>query len=117
MCDSFEDVTRYCPEILNECYAVIQGQIKRGIVKRVSKQRLYSTNHQIHYMPLHPVIQRGRSITKVRVVYDSSVKLNESYLSACLLMTALIPKPFDFFNMFSKQLYCIDDRYSIARPF
>ena len=54
-------------------------------------------------MPHHPVIKRGRSTTKVRVVYDGSARFSESHLSLndCLQTGPnLIPKLFDILICF-----------------
>ena len=54
-------------------------------------------------MPHHPVIKRGRSTTKVRVVYDGSARFSESHLSLndCLQTGPnLIPKLFDILIRF-----------------
>ena len=71
------------PEILKEYDAVIQDQLKRGIVERV-----VSTNDipgEVHYLPHHPVIRQAKTTTKVRVVYDASAKTgSNSSLNECL---------------------------------
>ena len=71
------------PEILKEYDAVIQDQLKRGIVERV-----VSTNDipgEVHYQPHHPVIRQAKTTTKVRVVYDASAKTGSNpSLNECL---------------------------------
>ena len=71
------------PEILKEYDAVIQDQLKRGIVERV-----VSTNDipgEVHYLPHHPVIRQAKTTTKVRVVYDASAKTGSNpSLNECL---------------------------------
>ena len=64
--------------ILDEYHQVIQDQLEKGIIERVSMQHPGKVNH---YMPHHPVIRRERSTTKVRVVYDGSAKCSGSNLS------------------------------------
>ena len=65
------------PEILCEYDCVIQEQLEKGIIKRTPICQNDEEKEPIHYMPHHPVIQRGRSTTKVRVVYDGSAKSKE----------------------------------------
>lgn len=91
------------PEVLHEYQGVIEDQFKKGIVEEVTKQKSDCNSPAVHYMPHHPVIKRGRSTTKVRVVYDGSARFSESHLSLndCLQTGPnLIPKLFDILIRF-----------------
>ena len=69
-------------------------------------------------MPHHPVIQRGHSTTKVRVVYDGSAKLSDTNLrlNDCLQTAPnLISKLFDILICFcSRHIALTED---IEKPF
>ena len=87
-------------DILDEYHYVIQDQLEKGIIERVSMQHPGKVNH---YMPHHPVIRKERSTTKMRVVYDGSAKCSGSSLSLndCLQTGPnLIPKLFDVLARF-----------------
>ena len=60
------------PEVLKEYHAVIQEQLKAGIVKRV-EEAVAGEVGEVHYLPHHPVVRQDRQTTKVRVVYDAPV--------------------------------------------
>jgi len=55
------------PEILMEYHAVIQEQLKGGIVERV-KEVVAGEVGEVHYLPHHPLVRLDRQTTKVRVV-------------------------------------------------
>ena len=73
------------PYLLEMYSAVIQEQLERGIIEKVSNESEQGTVK--HYIPHHAVITSTKSTTKVRVVYDGSAKtkqtnksLNEVYI-------------------------------------
>ena len=74
---------RQSPEILAEYNSIIQSQLKQGIVKLVNSPT-EEKNHRVHYLPHHAVIRRSATTTKIRVVYDASVKSNGPSLNDCL---------------------------------
>ena len=43
-----------------------------------------SAEGQIHYLPHHAVVRRGKSTTRVRVVYDASAQSTGCSLNECL---------------------------------
>ena len=98
------------PEILFEYDNVIQEQLEKGVIERVPICQIDEEKGPIHYMPHHPVIRRGKSTTKVRIVYDGSAKSKESGLSLndCLQTGPnLIPKLFDVLARFRSQLIAV----------
>ncbi|XP_065895895.1 uncharacterized protein [Dysidea avara] len=98
------------PDIVREYDCVIQDQLERGIIERIPMQQTNKEKGSIHYMPHHPVIRKGRSTTKVRVVYDGSAKLKESGLSLndCLQTGPnLIPRLFDVVVRFRSHLIAL----------
>ena len=73
-------------EITQEYDAVIQDQLDKGVIEKVESNK---TSHpgpgKTHYLPHHPVIRRDKEITKLRVVYDASAKMNGNpSLNDCL---------------------------------
>jgi len=63
---------------------VIQDQLDRGIIERVSNNAAEGTVK--HYIPHHAVITPSKTTTKLRVVYDASAKSrqNDKCLNDCL---------------------------------
>ena len=101
------------PEALAEYQDVLQGQLANGIIERVPLQQSDQIRSTVHYMPHHPVIRKGHSTTKVRIVYDGSAKLSDSNLSLndCLQTGPnLIPKLVDVLLRFrSKRIALTGD--------
>ena len=98
------------PDILREYDCVIQDQLERGIIESIPMQQTNKEKGSIHYMPHHPVIRKGRSTTKVRIVYDGSAKSKESGLSLndCLQTGPnLIPRLFDVMVRFCSHLIAL----------
>ena len=60
------------PILLKEYNAIIEEQIEQGIVERVPVER--EGNSEMHYIPHHGVIRNDRDTTKLRIVFDGSVK-------------------------------------------
>ena len=61
------------PDILREYNAIIQQQLKAGIVEVVESKNDLSSD-RIHYLPHHAVFRRDKETSKLRVVYDVSAK-------------------------------------------
>ena len=98
------------PDILHEYNSVIQDQLEKGIIEKVPMQQTNKEKGPIHYMPHYPVIRKGRSTTKVRVVYDGSAKSLESGMSLNdYLQTGpnLIPRLFDVMVRFRSHLIAL----------
>ena len=78
------------PENLKRYDAVIQGQLKRGIIEKVDHR---TTEGKLkHYIPHHAIITPQKTTTKIRIVYDGSAKTkreNKS-LNECLLRGPVI---------------------------
>ena len=62
---------RKSPEDLTTYDAIIQQQLKEGIVEKVPET---PDGKHVHYIPHHPVIRRDAETTKLRIVYDCSAK-------------------------------------------
>ena len=58
-------------DLLMRYNEVIQSQIKQGVVERAVEDKKETLKH---YLPHHPILTPIKSITKIRVVYDASVK-------------------------------------------
>ena len=98
------------PDILREYDCVIKDQLEKGIVEQVPIQPTKQEMSPIHYMPHHPVIRRGRSTTKVKVIYDGSAKSKELGVSLNdYIQTGpnLIPKLFDIMVRFRGYLIAL----------
>ena len=63
---------RQTPDILKEYDNIIQQQLQKGIVEIV--ENLHTVPGRVHYLPHHAVIRRDKETSKVRVVYDASVR-------------------------------------------
>ena len=61
------------PGVLKEYQAIIQEQVKAGVVERVEEDGTGELG-EVHYLAHHPVIRRDKQTTRVRVVYDASAK-------------------------------------------
>ena len=69
-----------------EYNAVIQDQLRQGIVEEVTEHSQVHTEGKVHYLPHHAVIRQDKQTTKLRIVYDASarsegVSLNDSLFS------------------------------------
>lgn len=72
------------PHLLQMYANVIQEQLDRGIIEKISSDADVSPLK--HYIPCHAVITPSKTTTKVRVVYDASAKTRQSNksLNKCL---------------------------------
>ena len=70
------------PAILQEYDATIQNQMKQGIVELVDPSE--EDPKCVHYLPHHAVVRQDKQTTKVRVVYDASVRTTGPSLNDCL---------------------------------
>ena len=72
------------PAILKECDAIIQDQLREGIIEAVPAGE--TSPRATHYLPHHAIVCWDKSTTKVCVVYDASAKsANSPSLNDCLL--------------------------------
>ena len=71
--------------LLNQYCEIIQLQLTSGIIKEVDDNQLETENRR-HYLPHHPVITPYKASTKVRIVFDASVKVSKGVksLNECL---------------------------------
>jgi len=76
---------RHKPEVLQEYNAIIQEQLKLGIVKKISNDSSEATDHNIHYLPHHTAIRTDKQTTKIRIVYDASARDKGISINDCLL--------------------------------
>ena len=60
------------PQLLEEYNAIIQEQLKTGIIERVSL--LGKEQDNCHFLPHHCVVRQDHKTTKVRIVFDASAK-------------------------------------------
>ena len=57
---------------MKRCDAVIQGQLKHGIIEKVDHR---TTEGKLkHYIPHHAIITPQKTMTKIHIVYDGSAK-------------------------------------------
>ena len=68
------------PELLKEYDSIIREQVEKGIVEQVSSLE------KVHYLPHQAVIRKDAVTTKLRIVYDASLKESKSgtSLNDCL---------------------------------
>ena len=64
---------------------IIQAQKEKGIIEIVDETQA-ETKNVVHYLPHHLVMTPSKTTTKVRIVYDASVKVRkcEKSLNECL---------------------------------
>ena len=70
--------------LLKQYCDVIESQLHGGIIEIINERS--ETENKKHYLPHHPVITPSKSPTKIRIVYDASVKADqhEKSLNECL---------------------------------
>ena len=93
------------PGTLAEYDAVIQEQLKLGIIERVDPTKTTEAG-RVHYLPHHAVVRKEAETTKLRVVFDASAKANPESpsLNECLHAgPALAPVIFDILLRFRER--------------
>ena len=65
---------------LGEYDKIIQEQINKGIIEKVSKNKI-SEKGKKFYPPHRPVIRESAKTAKIRIVYDASAKPNQDSVS------------------------------------
>ena len=70
-------------ELLAKYDDVISNQVKQGIIEKVIVDKKVEGKH---YLPHHPVVTPSKSTTKLRIVYDASIKAKkgDKSLNECL---------------------------------
>ena len=71
--------------LLQQYCDIIQSQVRAGVIELVDKHETKSVNRK-HYLPHHPVVNPLKTSTKIRIVYDASVKARKGIksLNECL---------------------------------
>ena len=70
------------PEILKQYDSTIREQLEKGIIEPVQSDE--ETTNVVHYLPHHGVVRADKATTKLRIVYDASVKTSGPSLNDCL---------------------------------
>ena len=71
------------PEVLQQYDAIIQDQIKKGVVEYVDSKEI-PEDVLVHYLPHHAVLREDKLTTKLRIVYDASARTTGQSLNDCL---------------------------------
>ena len=73
-------------------HKIIKQYINDGIVKPVSSTKTSYDLESVHYLPHRAVVRQNRDTTKVRIVFDASVHVNNEpsmndslYSGPCML--------------------------------
>ncbi len=74
---------RQDPERLQQYNAVIQDELRQGVVEVVTEPD-ERKGERLHYLPHHGVFRHDKQTTKLRIVYDGSAKSNGPSLNECL---------------------------------
>ena len=74
---------RHHPKVLQEYHAVMQEQLRQGIIEKVDETQ-QTTGRIVHYLPHHAVIRQDKETTKLRIVYDASARGEGPSLNDCL---------------------------------
>ena len=75
---------RHHPEVRWEYHAVMQEQVRQGIIEKVVEEPQQNPDKIIHYLPHHAVIRKDKQTTKLRIVYDASARGGGPSLNDCL---------------------------------
>ena len=72
--------------MLQEYSSIIKEQLKLNVVEKVppSETNNFDQVGNIHYLPHRPVIKDDRVTSKVRIVFDTSSKIEGPSLNYCL---------------------------------
>lgn len=88
-------------ELCKTHYQIVQGQFKKEMTEKVETKKCNSA--LLHYIPYHATIKPNNNTTKMRIVYDTSVKTKEGNksLNECMYWDELYsrfyaPYYFDF---------------------
>ena len=71
------------PALLKEYDAIIQDQVKQGIVEVITDPTP-TDGRVVHYLPHHAVVRQDKATTKMRIVYDASARTTGPSLNDCL---------------------------------
>ena len=72
------------PEVQQEYHAVMQEQLRQGIIEKVVDEPQHNADRIVHYLPHHAIIRKDKETTKLRIVYDASARGKGPSLNDCL---------------------------------
>jgi len=67
------------PEVRREYHSVMQEQLRQGIIEKV-----VDDGGPVNYLLHHAVIQKDKTTTKLRIVYNASARADGPSLNDCL---------------------------------
>lgn len=74
----------YNPDVKKEYHAVIQDQLRQGIIEEVTEDPRANIDGKVHYLPRHAIIRKDKQTTKLRIVYDASARSEGGSLNGSL---------------------------------
>ena len=72
------------PKILQEYDSTIKDQLAKGIIEHAPATDSKLARAPVHYLPHHAVVRQDKSTTKLRIVYDASLRSEGPSLNDCL---------------------------------
>ena len=96
------------PEILSQYNKIFEEQRRLGIIETVSEP---GKKGETQYLAHHPVIREDKDATKLRIVFDTSVKTFGPSLNECLYKGPQYSISFQCFAMIQSPSYCTYRRY------
>ena len=93
------------PEILSQYNEIFEEQRRLGIIETALE---LGKKGETHYLAHHPVMQEDKDATKLRIVFDASVKTFGPSLNECLYKgLQLTPLVFDILLRFRAQVIAL----------
>ena len=80
------------PDVKMEYHAVIQDQLRQGIIEEVTEDPRANVNGKVHYLPHHAIIRKDKQTTKLRIVYDASARSEGGSLNDSTGQKVAFPK-------------------------
>lgn len=77
-------ILRQDQPLLQEYDRIIETQLKEGIVQKFDEAEDMTAISKVHYLPHHVVMRQDKQTTKLRIVFDASVKCDGPSLNECL---------------------------------
>ena len=74
---------RHNPEVRREYHAVMQDQLRQGIIEKVADE-LPNIEEHVHYLSHHVVIHKDKQTSKLWIVYNASARSGGPSLNNCL---------------------------------
>ena len=99
--------------LLSEYKKLIRNQLQANVIEKLDNHITESQAGQIHCLPYHPVIRNNKKRSKVRIVYDASLRTgNSRSLKNCSLPDpSLTESLFGVLIRFQLKKICIFCRY------